>query len=169
MKNAFKTQGKNLWKPVREEVFPVRTPGTRAGFLGNSQRSSWGGNLWCWKESFSYQSHFGRREAPSVEQMLVSESTKGSKSAPQARGPRSKETGNFPGWRRSVKDLTCRQSPLKMFTLPFSPLPPRVPFLAGNRSKCVTVMNLSCFCYLLSSSLLFIWKSAIKYFLFFYF
>ena len=78
-------------------------------------------------------------------QMLVSESTKGNKSTPQARGPRSKETRNFPRWRRSVKDLTCRQSPLKMFTLPFSPLPPRVPFLAGNHSVCVTVMNLKVF------------------------
>ena len=59
-----KTQGKNLWKPAGEEVFPVRMPGTRAGFLWNSQRSSRGGIFDAEKNHSVTKSVLGEEKPP---------------------------------------------------------------------------------------------------------
>ena len=92
---CFQNPGEESVETSQGRGFPCENAWDKGWVSGEQPEEQLGRHLWCWKEPFSYQSHFGRREAPSVEQMLVSESTKGSKSARQARGRGAKKQGTF--------------------------------------------------------------------------
>lgn len=112
-----KTQGRICGNQPGREVFPVRTPGTRAGFLWNTKEQSWGGIFDAEKNHSVTKSILGEEKPPVLTDVEKAEGTSSFKSHPfpSPGGLGARKTRNFPGWRRSFKDLTCRQRPLKMF------------------------------------------------------
>ena len=61
---CFQNPGEESVETSQGRVFPVRTPGTRAGFLGNSQRSSRGGIFDAEKNHSVTKSILGEEKPP---------------------------------------------------------------------------------------------------------
>ena len=112
---CFQNPGEESVETSQGRVFPVRTPGTRAGFLGNSQRSSRGGIFDAEKNHSVTTSILGEEKPPMLSRCWYLKAEREVSQLPRPGGLGIKKTRNFPGWRRSFKVLTCRQSPLKMF------------------------------------------------------
>ena len=105
---CFQNPGEESVETSQGRVFPCENTWDKGWVSGEQPEEQSGRHLWCWKESFSYQIHFGRREAPNVEQMLISQSRKGSKSAPQARGPRNKENKELSRMEKELQGLNLQ-------------------------------------------------------------